>query len=535
MTDLPDTVAPPLEGRILLPPGPDDLWRSFRSGWLRPLILGAMLAAVSALWSIQLQPPRYEARAVLLFQPDAATEEVNIGSEAAALSTERLARLAVEGGGLTQDDALTAKAPLLAGFPFADRLATAFAPDGSAEVSAALALMDRATVAADKDARTLTLTVIGTTPARARSYAEALLSAYLADLEDRRARASEARADWLARRLAVLEGAVHDGESRLAALGMTGSDADRAEALQELEASRALHRAALLRWQDLATLPDAPPASVETLEPPRPGRWVGPPHLRITLSGGVLGLLLGSLWLIVRDRMRPTVDTAEDLAAMTGLRILGEVPRNGGFRRTRQPSSHALRPLRPFLSRTDRAGPDIIGLVSDSAHARQTGYCQEVARALSRSQRVLLIMATAQSAPRGLPRGLVPLDPALVAAGAAPPRVSTGLDVWDVGEGDPAVVALALRRLKREYGTIIVCLPAPGEQLQPSIWPGLCDSILFCGLAGRSTKWGAESAVEELRRLGKAPEGAILLDGAGPFRGGSRPLSPTVLRQGNAG
>lgn len=151
----------------------------------------------------------------------------------------------------------------------------------------------------------------------------------------------------------------------------------------------------------------------------------GPPRRLIEIAGAMAAVLVGVGTMLLRDRLRPIVRTANDVAAGSGLRLLGAVPASSALSASPQQAlldpvvGSAVRNLRTQLDRALRRDTDgqdgvvsrgrTLAVTSSGEGEGKTAIATLVALASARlEQRVLLIDGDLPRPNVGLTLGMNP-------------------------------------------------------------------------------------------------------------------------------
>ena len=147
----------------------------------------------------------------------------------------------------------------------------------------------------------------------------------------------------------------------------------------------------------------------------------GPPRRLIEIAGAMAAILVGVGAMLLRDRLRPIVRTANDVASGSGLRLLGSVPVSSALSVSPQQAlldpvvGSAVRNLRTQLDRAMRHDTDewtrgrTLAVTSSVEGEGKTAVAALVALASARlDQRVLLIDGDLPRPNVGLTHGMNP-------------------------------------------------------------------------------------------------------------------------------
>ena len=220
------------------------------------------------------------------------------------------------------------------------------------------------------------------------------------------------------RRMQALAGDVGRAERKVASLrrGVTdleeelrvrSSDFVRLQQLQrEAEATRLIYEHSLARMKEISIQQGIQQADARVLDPAKIPDGPSHPKTLVTLAGGgLLGSLLGFVFVFMRNSLRTTLESPEETEAVTGVRVIGTIPQM----RARRPSAllrkivdepaspiaESIRNLRTTiqLSNLD-APPQVIMLTSSVPGEGKSTVSAGLAQASATSgKRVLLVDA----------------------------------------------------------------------------------------------------------------------------------------------
>lgn len=269
--------------------------------------------------------------------------------------------------------------------------------------------------------------------------------------------------------------------------------------------------------------------SAQLLDPAAPATRLAAPQLfAVLVVGGALGLVLGLLYVLVRDPVTGLVRGRQDLEDILARPVLGTAPlgrRGGGLDRDAV-ADDAVRSLRAAVKNLRAHGRPVrvLGLTSDASEVARAELSAALARAFAREgARVALL--DADLGQRGLTRlfrleGAPGLSEALRTDAGAPELSATelpGLEVVPAGAVDGASLdLLGSERLERLLAYLaagrdlvlldLACLGRPElEALAPKL-----DGLLIACEEQASRRGAVRSACERIERAGGTVLGSVL-------------------------
>jgi succinoglycan biosynthesis transport protein ExoP len=246
--------------------------------------------------------------------------------------------------------------------------------------------------------------------------------------------------------------------------------------------------------------------------------------LMLTLAAG-LGLLLGAAWVVLRENLKNTYRTAEELEAATGRSVLGQIPlvpatkRMGVLRylaeKPASPAAEAVRNLRTslLLSNPDRPPQIIMSTSSLPGEGKTTQSIALAQNMAAMGKRVLLIEGDVRRQVFGayfqLPaaRGLLAvISGEVVLADAVQSHPTHGFDILmgEQGKVNPADVfgsvrfAALLEMARRNYDFVIIDTPPVLVVPDARVIGQLVDTVIY---AVHWDKTHRHSVAEGLRLL----------------------------------
>lgn len=261
----------------------------------------------------------------------------------------------------------------------------------------------------------------------------------------------------------------------------------------------------------------------------------GPPRRLIEIAGAIAAVLVGVGAMLLRDRVRPIIRTANDVAQGTGLRLLGAVPASPALAVSPQQAlldpvvGSAVRNLRTQIDRAlrrdqdERPGGRTLAITSSVEGEGKTAVATLVALASARlDQRVLLIDGDLPCPNVGLTLGMSPsigLAHALRSGTAdfspyvqvdVAPNLSVIPTSTDREAGDLAARSLGplFEWATRTYDVVVVDSPPLfGNDIGPTI-ATLADAVLLVVRRGTNLRT-IEESVGILRSLDAEIIGAV--------------------------
>jgi len=284
-----------------------------------------------------------------------------------------------------------------------------------------------------------------------------------------------------------------------------------------------------------AALPQHDPsASAVTLRPTQPAAvptGLSTPDVRVVaLAGVLLAVALAVAAALAYDRLARTVDTAEELAEITGTRVLGVIPRPSDPRGVATPATGpqppGLRALRVALEFACMDRPTRSLVVASAAADPWPGWLEaNLAVALAEvGHRVLLVDADRSSAARhpvfdGPSRpglydvlaGTVPLD---AAAGPGPMDGVTVLPLGNVEMVAPSLLELRFGELLDEVAAtydVVLVHAAPVTDSDDARIMSIGGGLLLVAPVGRVRPRVLRAAVAALGQVRTRVLGSVVL------------------------
>ncbi|RDI95931.1 hypothetical protein DV704_03140 [Meiothermus sp. QL-1] len=303
-------------------------------------------------------------------------------------------------------------------------------------------------------------------------------------------------------------------------LARSANSPERLEGLRSLQGS-------LLRDLDLVrALEQGATGQLSLLdlaEPPL--RPVAPRPLLNALLAGMLTLVLGALFILLREATVRTVRSSEDAAALAGLQVLGEFPRLPAP--SRELPREAASYLRTYVNRglMGEADPKIVAVTSPEAKEGKSSVAIALARAYARTgKRVLLldldlhrpVLHTEFNIKSGPDIISVLRDPLF---GIAVHKVERGLALLPCLQtvDDPSgLLSQQLRpflsrlRESREWDVIVVDTPPVLAATDTLVIAPQVSGVLVVASVGLTSRRGLAVAVDSLKRIGAQVLGLVV-------------------------
>ena len=278
------------------------------------------------------------------------------------------------------------------------------------------------------------------------------------------------------------------------------------------------------------------------LEPALPAEGPSSPQKgKIMAIALVLGLLCGGGLAVARDWLDQTLRSTEEISALLGLRVLGAVPamshrrtvQERGRRVLLQPDSHEAEAFRTVRTAVFFSAPKgqvkTMLVTSPMAGDGKSTLVSNLAIAMARAGQKTLILDADFRKPTQYSifeldhheRCLSNVFAGTMKLGAAiQPAGLKGLDLLTCGRGisNPAEVLnsdrfpLLLKRLSEAYDRILVDAPPVTIVADAQILGALCDVTLLVLKADKSTRRGAQRAIEALQSVGARVLGVVVND-----------------------
>ncbi len=279
---------------------------------------------------------------------------------------------------------------------------------------------------------------------------------------------------------------------------------------------------------------------MQVLEPALPAEQpVSPQRNRVMATALLLGLFVGGGLGLLRDVLDQTLRSADEIAELLGLPVLGVVPQMSrrqkvpvrGRQVALQPDSHeaeAFRSIRTaiFFGSTEGQARTIL-VTSPAPGDGKSTVASNLAIAMAQaSQRTIILDADVRKPTQhaifdldlrdcGLDRILEKRD---MVQDAIQCVCVEGLSVLPCGRSIPnpaeivnsAAFAELLEHLAQTYDRVIVDAPPVAVVTDAQILGALCDATVLVVRADRSTRRTTQKAVEALRHVGSCLVGVVI-------------------------
>ena len=276
------------------------------------------------------------------------------------------------------------------------------------------------------------------------------------------------------------------------------------------------------------------------------------PRTRLTLFvAGLLGLALGFGAALLRENLTTRIETADDLARVTGLPVFAEIPAESAIAKLRSPDdlmrnprlrivAEALRDLRTNLLFSDDSIRSLVITSPDGSHGKTTvsfGLAATLARAGTptllvdgdlRRGRIAQLLGIERTP--GLMDVLleeVPIEDAIHA---------TSLETLDVlpggrRAGDPGELLTVefttiLSKLEKQYEAVIIDSTPVLPISDARVMARYADATILVARAGHARRRQVRSAIEKLQLISVEPA-AVVLNYSQSVRGSSYYVQPT--------
>lgn len=269
------------------------------------------------------------------------------------------------------------------------------------------------------------------------------------------------------------------------------------------------------------TVPAAPPANPAS-----------PDILTNLIVGLFSGIALGCIAAIVRDRRATTLHSAEDVAAASGIELVGRMPARGKSRRSLNqteaaPEAEFRALLTRVLLRTGGQLPQIVVATSACRRSQAAGQVmiEEWTRFLANTGRRVCVLQSdsSSSTPFGLRAGTPGLTDVVAGTHSAEHVIQSigdsNLSAVTAGtnpEHPPADTAqkagTAVKELADGFDLLIAQVSYGSVPLNTEMMAAVSQGALILVSYGATTDAELDLAVMELRALGTEPLGVVMVD-----------------------
>lgn len=420
----------------------------------------------------------------------------------------------------------------------AARLATAVPPE---ELAA------HVRVAVPPNTTVLEITYSAAHPEAARRGAQAFAEAYLAHREERASADVAAQMSTISGRIDELNEALTEVNERLA----TATPGTAAAADLETRRGTLTHQLGSLagRLNELSTTTVSGGTVIsEARTPTEPG---GPPPAMVLASGTMLGLVVGAAAAVGADRLARRVRRPGDVSRWTRLPVLTVLTPD-----MTAPPPETLPPGVPGGRAFDRLRNEVLAalgstgqviVVASVSRGDAAGaVAANLAASLARSGNDVILLGSKEYGPAGAPglseviAGRMPVAEALRRHPRNASLRSITVDELAVtaGQLQSPAVRKVLAALTRQAAYLVVEAPPTCASADAQSLAAHADTALLVVESRRARLAEVTDAVEQLRRVGRRPLGAVIVPpvrprpwrGQRPAGGGrpARPESPLV-------
>lgn len=311
-------------------------------------------------------------------------------------------------------------------------------------------------------------------------------------------------------RVSALEAAVVGLQNR--SIEFSSSQLSIDEAVQELEANQDLYQALIERQSEIATQRLAISSDARILAYALPALDPsGPRKTLFSLLAAILGLMAGSAYLLGREVLSNRFESAQDLEAETGLRVILTSPPK---ELTAASEAGPLQLSPPVLR------PDNVDLVLFPGHEDRKD-CMVVALAPLQSKNVSdQVARQMMSVARHRGRKAVIFD-----VGLADRSASDKLHAFDdlnsdevynvavntvLNAGMYEATASSLKEMRRSLGLVIINLPALADSSLTPAWAGFADTTYIVSDEPRPERTAVASITSQIRSYGGRVSGIFV-------------------------
>ena len=267
------------------------------------------------------------------------------------------------------------------------------------------------------------------------------------------------------------------------------------------------------------------------------------PRTKLTLLvAALLGLGLGLAAAVVRESLATKVESAEDLAAASGLPVFAEIPVETAVLKMHSPDdlasqprlqvvAEALRDLRTNLLFTDESIRSVVITSPDGSHGKTTvafGLAATLSRAGARTILVDCDLRRGRIAELlGLPRtpglmdvllGEAPVGQVIQPTSHGPDVLVGGRRSADPGELLTQEFPALLSELEREYDAVILDATPVVPISDARVLARYADATVLVARARSASRRQVRTAVERLKLISVRPTAAVLNHSTGVSR-----------------
>ncbi|MEH3138904.1 MAG: polysaccharide biosynthesis tyrosine autokinase [Mycobacterium kyogaense] len=291
--------------------------------------------------------------------------------------------------------------------------------------------------------------------------------------------------------------------------------------------------AAALETPDLGARPNAQVVVQQRAGVPETP--VSPKKSRILAVAAAVGLLLGVLLALIRDRLDPAIRRPESVEAITGVGVIGEIPAGGGrgggpvvaFEHDDPTVADAFRELRTNLQSLEVApGPRMLLVASSRAGEGRTSVAVNLAVALGEAEHSVVVVDADLRRPSVAASlditGSVGLSTVLMGAAELSDALQetqfslvTGLPAGELTVNPTEILGTQRARtvfaeLGKRFDYVVVDSP-PGTVKDAAMVGAFMEGVLLVVRYGSSTRKDVADTVTALRRAGAPLTGAVVM------------------------
>jgi non-specific protein-tyrosine kinase len=494
----------------------DDIRRYLMMAWHWSWLLvlaSALAAGVAYLVSSQMSPVYQASTTVLIQEPSLR------GTEYSALVTsERLAQTYAQ---------LMVKMPVLE--RVVETLGLELSP-GS--------IRGMIQVSPVRDTQLIEVRVQDVDPVRAALIANALVSEFAKQNQERQAVRYQASKQSLEAQVARMEAQIGQVTDQLVALGENGDEAEKVR-LESLQAQYRQTFASLLASYESVRLAEAQSISslvpVETALPP--GGPIGPKVMQNTMLAAVVGLMLGLGVIFMIEALDDTLRSPEEVSRQLGLPVLGVIARTKmedelpiAISQPRSPVTEAFRSLRTNIQFASVDTPiHTLMVTSSSPSDGKSTVAVNLAAVMAQGERSVAVIDADLRRPRlhklmhvSNRRGVSDLfiQPQVYLDGSLQSTESSNLMVLTSGSLPPNPSELlgsekmseVIRQVRQRADLVILDTPPVLAVTDAVVLASRVDGVLIVARPGATKLAVLRQTVDQLQRVGAKILGVVLND-----------------------
>lgn len=487
------------------------LWR-----WKWLILLGTLLAGISAFVASRLQTPVYQATTTLLINQAPST---NVNDYTSILTSERLAQTYVQ---------------MLTDRPVLDEVIKRLSLTTTTERLGATISVQMVT-----NTQLITVKVEDTNSALTAAVANTLAEVFAEQNTARQVSRYAASKDSLQKELDRLQAEIHGAEQAVAKLGTPSTDkglSDLARLQTELAQDRQSYTNLLQSYEALRVAEAQSVSNVIPVEPATPPRLpIRPRTLLNTLLAAIVGAMLAVGVVFLMEYLDDSVRTPEEVERTLGLPLIGAIaampdsPPGKPYvaDQPRSPVAEAFRSLRTNIqfAGVDRPIHTLL-ITSPGPEDGKSTVAANLAVIMAQGGKRVLLLDADLRRPRlhkfaGLPNDIGLTDlfirTPLSLDGAVQSTLVEGLRAVTSGSLPPNPAELLgsermqqiLALLKQNADVVVVDSPPAAAVTDPTVLAAHCDGVLLVLEPGKSPRGAASLAVENLRRAGARLIGVV--------------------------